>query len=107
MKRLAAIAPVLLLVSAVFAADTPASKVDITDYLFTPQGLTVPVGTKVTWVNHDEAPHTVVDVNNAFRSAALDTDDSFSFTFTTPGTFNYFCSLHPKMIGKVVVTDGK
>ena len=60
-------------------------------------------GTTVTWKNEDDIPHTVVSTTKAFRSKALDTDDSFSFTFTTPGTYEYFCSLHPHMVGTVVV----
>jgi len=57
----------------------------------------------VKWLNRDDIPHTVVETNKTFRSKALDTDDSFSFTFTTAGTFNYFCSLHPHMVGKIIV----
>jgi plastocyanin len=57
----------------------------------------------VRWTNHDDIPHTVVADDKTFKSKALDTDDAFSFTFTKPGTYNYFCSLHPKMTGKIVV----
>ena len=64
-------------------------------------------GTTVTWVNEDDTPHTVVsDDRKTFRSKPLDTDDRFSFTFTTPGTYGYFCSIHPHMTGKVVVKPG-
>jgi len=82
-------------------------KVDIKDHLFLPDTVTIVVGTKVTWVNHDQDPHTVVDRDKKFRSTALDTNDSFSYTFTEPGTYKYFCTLHPTMAGKVVVTAGK
>ena len=57
----------------------------------------------VTWTNHDDIPHTVVSVDKVFKSKVLDTDEKFSFTFSTPGTYPYFCSIHPKMTGKVVV----
>ena len=65
--------------------------------------LTVPVGTQVTWVNKDDVPHVVMSVGKIFKSKALDTDDKFSFTFQQAGTYEYFCSVHPKMTGKIVV----
>lgn len=67
--------------------------------------LTVSVGTTVTWTNRDDIPHTVVSTEDpkAFKSKALDTDEKFSFTFSKPGTYPYFCSIHPKMTGKVIV----
>jgi plastocyanin len=78
-------------------------QVNIDNFSFTPATLTVPVGAKVTWTNKDDVPHTVVSTNNAFtRSPALDTDDSFSYTFTKPGTYEYYCSVHPMMTGKIV-----
>ena len=80
-------------------------KVDIKEFMFGPKDLTVAVGTKVTWVNDDQIPHTVAETHKLFRSAALDTDDSFSWVFDTPGEFEYFCALHPQMIGKIVVTQ--
>jgi amicyanin len=80
-----------------------ASVVTIDNFTFTPPELTVAVGTTVKWLNHDDIPHTVVDKNKAFRSKALDTDDSYSFTFASAGTFDYFCSLHPHMQGKIIV----
>ncbi len=64
----------------------------------------VPLGSKVTWINRDEVPHTVRETHNLFRSAALDTGDTFSYTFTQPGTYDYYCSLHPQMVAKVIVT---
>lgn len=78
-------------------------KVDIKEFMFGPKDLNVAVGTKVTWVNDDQIPHTVSETHKAFRSGALDTNDSFSWVFNTPGEFEYFCVLHPQMIGKIVV----
>jgi plastocyanin len=77
--------------------------VTIDNFTFTPPELNVAIGTTVKWVNHDDIPHTVVEKNTTFRSKALDTDDSYSFTFKTAGTFDYFCGLHPHMVGKVIV----
>jgi plastocyanin len=71
--------------------------VNIDNFTFTAPELTVAVGTTVKWVNHDDIPHNIVDKNKAFRSKALDTDDSYSFTFASAGTFDYFCGLHPHM----------
>lgn len=86
------------------AAQEP-NEVVIDNFTFGPKDLTIPVGTTVKWVNHDDIPHTVVETSTsrAFRSKALDTDDSYSFTFASAGTFSYFCSLHPQMTGKIVV----
>ena len=75
----------------------------IDNFTFGPQAATVPAGTTVTWVNRDDIPHTVVAVDKSFRSKVLDTDEKFSFTFAKAGTFDYFCSIHPHMTGKVVV----
>ncbi|MGE8186607.1 cupredoxin domain-containing protein [Pseudomonas sp. NPDC086278] len=80
-------------------------KIDIKEFMFGPKDLTVAVGTKVTWVNDDQIPHTVAETHKAFRSGALDTNDSFSWVFNTPGEFEYFCALHPQMIGKIVVSQ--
>jgi len=79
--------------------------VTIKDFAYGPTPLTVPVGTKVTWDNKDEEPHTVVsaDAGQTFKSPALDTDDKFSFIFDKPGTYKYFCSIHPRMVGTVIV----
>ncbi len=86
-------------------AQTPAAAaVGIDNFTFNPQTLTVKAGTTVTWTNKDDIPHGIAVTNNAFkRSPALDTDDSFSFTFTTPGTYQYFCYVHPHMTGTIVV----
>jgi plastocyanin len=82
-------------------ADDAAVKID--NFTFTPKSVTVKAGTTVTWTNQDDIPHTVTSTNKQFRSKALDTDDKFTFTFSTPGTYDYFCSLHPKMTGTIVV----
>jgi amicyanin len=93
----------MLAVASVAAQDV-ADVITIDNFTFTPPELTVAVGTTVKWVNHDDIPHSVVNKDKVFRSkAALDTDDSYSFTFTSAGTFDYFCGLHPHMVGKVVV----
>jgi len=85
-------------------ADGPTGTVSIDNFSFAPQTLTVKAGTTVTWTNRDDIPHGIGSSNNAFKkSVALDTDDSFSFTFTTPGTYQYFCYLHPHMVGSIVV----
>ena len=73
------------------------------NFAFAPQRIVVKAGTTITWINADDAPHTVVSTAKLFRSSALDTTDKFSFTFATPGTYEYFCSLHPHMTGTVVV----
>jgi len=79
-------------------------EVKIDNFAFTPQELTVAAGTTVEWVNRDDIPHVVVsDDKKTFKSNALDTDEKFSYTFTKPGTYPYFCSIHPKMTGKVIV----
>jgi amicyanin len=77
--------------------------VTIDNFTFTAPELTVAVGTTVKWVNHDDIPHNVVNKDKVFRSKALDTDDSYSFTFASAGTYDYFCGLHPHMQGKIVV----
>jgi plastocyanin len=78
--------------------------VSIDNFTFTPQTLTVKASTTVTWTNKDDIPHGIASDNNAFaKSKALDTDVSYSFTFTTPGTYKYFCYVHPRMTGMIVV----
>jgi plastocyanin len=78
-------------------------EVKIDNFSFGPGTLTVPVGTTVTWTNRDDIPHTVVSTEGVFKSKVLDTDEKYSFTFSKAGTFPYFCSIHPKMTGNVVV----
>ncbi len=101
------IAIVLLAASpSVKANDQPAAgsaDVKIDNFSFGPQTLTVAVGTTVVWTNSDDIPHTVVSTDGVFKSKVRDTDEKFSYTFTKAGTYPYFCSVHPKMTGKVVV----
>jgi len=78
--------------------------VKISNFTFGPKAVTVKVGQTITWTNEDDIPHTVVATDKSFRSKVLDTGQSFSFTFAKPGQFAYFCSLHPMMTGKIVVT---
>lgn len=78
------------------------AEVKIDNFSFGP-AITVAAGTTVTWTNHDDIPHTVVSDDKLFKSKVLDTDEKFSYTFGKPGTYPYFCSVHPKMTGKVVV----
>ena len=85
-----------------FAA-APGAAVTIDNFNFSPMTLTVAAGSTVTWTNHDDIPHTVRAVDGSFHSKAMDTDDSYSFTFAKPGVYSYFCSVHPKMVGKVIV----
>ena len=77
--------------------------VKIDNFVFGPQTITVPVGTTVTWTNSDDIPHTAVSTDGVFKSKVMDTDEKFSYTFTNAGTYSYYCSIHPKMTGKVVV----
>ena len=103
--RILAFSATVLLVtaSAGHAADT---EVKIDNFTYNPQQITVKAGTTVTWVNHDDIPHTVTSKTGVFKSKALDTDDKFSFTFATPGSYPYFCALHPHMTGTIVVEAG-
>lgn len=79
------------------------AEVLVDNFTFGPQSITVPINTTVTWVNRDDIPHVIVSTDGVFRSKALDTDDKYSFTFTKAGTYPYFCGIHPKMVGKIVV----
>ena len=101
--------PALTLGFLILSASAGAEDQSITiqNYTFSPNKLTVVAGTKVTWVNHDQVPHTVVEKDKKFRSSALDTNDSYSFTFNTPGVYQYFCTIHPTMTGTITVTLGK
>jgi plastocyanin len=90
--------------AAVPAASADPVRVTISDFAFTPRVITIPVGTAVTWINKDDEPHAVVATEDRiFKSPALDTDESFAFTFMKPGKYEYFCSLHPHMTGTIVV----
>jgi plastocyanin len=84
-------------------APAAVAEVEIDQFAFVPQRITVKAGTTVTWINEDDAPHTIASSSKLFKSKALDTGDKFSFTFTAPGTYAYFCSVHPHMTGTVVV----
>lgn len=81
------------------------AEVTIDNFSFGPVAVTVSVGTTVTWTNRDDIPHTVVSTEKVFKSKVLDTDEKFSYAFTKAGEYQYFCSIHPKMTGKVVVTN--
>ncbi|HEV2676075.1 MAG TPA: cupredoxin family copper-binding protein [Aliidongia sp.] len=96
---------VLLNSSVVSLAWAEDAQVNIDNFSFAPAQLTVAAGTKITWANRDDIPHTIVDAGEprTFKSPALDTGDAFSYVFSTPGTYHYFCSLHPHMQGTVVV----
>ncbi len=96
---------ILLGSGVISAAPAEDAKVNIDNFSFSPAQITVAAGTKVVWANRDDIPHTVTDAGEprAFKSAALDTGDPFSFVFSAPGTYHYFCSLHPHMQGTVVV----
>ena len=88
------------------ATDAPAgsaAEVKIDNFAFTPGMITVKAGTQVTWINHDDIPHTVDSTEGKFKSSAMDTHDKFQFRFTEPGEYQFYCRLHPKMTGKVVV----
>ena len=86
------------------AAGPPTADVKIDNFNFTPATLTVKVGTQITWTNNDDIPHTVVSEDHTtFKSKVLDTGEKFTYTATKPGTYSYFCSIHPKMTGKLLV----
>jgi plastocyanin len=95
-----AAATLLLLVSGAHAEDY---KLTIKDFMFMPMALTIAPGDTVTWVNDDGEPHTVVSLDGAFRSQALDEKDHFTHAFSQAGTFRYLCSIHPKMVGTITV----
>jgi plastocyanin len=80
-----------------------AAGIKIDNFVFGPQTITVPVGATVTWTNSDDIPHTAVSTDGVFKSKVLDTDEKFSYTFTKPGTYAYYCTIHPKMTGTVIV----
>jgi plastocyanin len=93
-------------VPAAAPTDGKTVEVAISNFTFTPNELTIAPGTTVKWVNHDDIPHLVAEKALAFKSQALDTNDSFTFTFTKPGDVEYFCVLHPHMTGKITVKAG-
>jgi plastocyanin len=79
------------------------TEIRVDNFTFAPDTLTVPVNSTVTWVNKDDIPHVIASNDGVFKSKALDTDQKYSYTFTKAGTYPYYCSIHPKMVGKVVV----
>jgi plastocyanin len=86
------------------AADPPDSnRIVVKDFMFTPNSLTIKAGSSVTWANMDDEPHNVVSDAGLFRSGAMDTNESFSFKFDKPGTYHFTCSIHPRMVGTIVV----
>ena len=102
--KVLALGATMMLVAGANPARAANIEVKIDNFVFNPQQVTVHAGDTVTWVNHDDIPHTVVAKDKGFRSKALDTDDRYSFTFASAGTYDYFCGLHPHMTGKIVVT---
>jgi plastocyanin len=92
---------------AVVAAAASPATIDIDNFAFTPATLTVTAGTTVNWKNDDDSPHRIGDKDGTFKSAALDTDDTFSHTFAAPGEYPYICTIHPYMVGKIVVKPVK
>jgi plastocyanin len=91
-----------LLAFGAVAAQDATNVITIDNFTFSPKELTVAVGTTIKWVNHDDIPHTVVEKQTTFRSKLLDTDDAYSYTFTSAGAFDYFCGLHPHMVGQII-----
>jgi plastocyanin len=89
--------------AAPLAATADADRILIRQFMFQPTTLTIKAGATVTWLNQDEEPHTVVSASGLFRSAALDTNEQFSFTFRKPGSYPFVCSIHPQMIGTIIV----
>jgi plastocyanin len=108
LAAVALIATVLLLAGSpnATANDQPSAanvQVQIDNFSFGPQTVTVPVGATVTWTNHDDTPHTIVSTEGVFKSKVRDTDEKFSYSFTKAGKYPYYCSVHPKMTGQVIV----
>jgi plastocyanin len=93
----------LAAIGAAAAAGPSATAISIDNFTFSPPTMTVAAGTTITWTNNDDIPHTVRAVDGSFHSKAMDSDDRYSFTFAKPGVYSYFCSIHPKMVGKVIV----
>ncbi|HMH88959.1 MAG TPA: cupredoxin domain-containing protein [Steroidobacteraceae bacterium] len=85
------------------AAQAAQPQIEVKDFMFAPTTLTVNSGEQVTWLNKDDEPHTVVSDTGLFRSSAMDTNESFSFKFDKPGTYHFTCSIHPRMVGTIVV----
>ena len=91
-------------ISTASSAQTPdPNRIVVKEFMFTPNSVTVKAGSTVTWANMDDEPHTVVSDTGLFRSGAMDTSESFSFKFDKPGTYHFTCSIHPRMVGTIVV----
>jgi plastocyanin len=89
--------------AAIVAAGAEVTEVKIDNFSFGPQTITVPAGTQVRWTNHDDIPHNAVSEDKLFKSTTLDTDQQFTYTFDKPGTYKYYCTIHPRMTGTIVV----
>jgi plastocyanin len=87
------------------ASNAGSYTITIKDFMFAPRNLTIPVGTKVTWTNKDEEPHKVAEANSSFTSQPLDTDEGFTYEFNAPGKYEYFCTIHPRMTGTIIVEN--
>ena len=85
------------------AAPTEVTQINVDNFTFSPEMATLPVNGTVTWTNKDDVPHVIASSDGVFRSKGLDTDDHYSFKFTKPGVYSYYCSMHPKMTGKIIV----
>lgn len=99
----AATASMTLLLAGGVSFAAPAANVVIDNFTYSPMVLTISAGATVTWTNRDDIPHTIRAVDGSFHSPPLDTDEHYSFTFAKPGVYSYFCSIHPKMVAKVIV----
>ena len=104
-RRSALLGITIFLTCLTSAPATPAGapQIAMKDFKFAPLTLTVKAGTAVTWVNKDNEPHTVVSDTGAFRSNAIDTNETFVVTFDKPGTYRFLCTIHPKMMGTIAV----
>jgi plastocyanin len=103
LRAAAATGGALLMMAPRWLPAAESAAIIIANFAFAPTDLTVAAGATVTWTNHDDIPHTVTSADGAFKSPALDTDESFSFTFARSGRYRYFCQLHPHMVGTVTV----
>ena len=104
MSKLCLLAMLWMTALVATAADAPEpNRIVVKDFMFMPNSLTIKAGSSVTWANLDDEPHTVVSDAGLFRSGAMDTNESFSFKFDKPGTYHFTCSIHPRMVGTIVV----
>jgi plastocyanin len=103
MKLLARALCLSLIAAASVSAADAAHTIVVKSFMFTPMTMTVKAGTKITWTNQDEEPHTISSDEGVFRSPAIDTDESYSYQFDKPGTYHYTCTIHPRMVGTITV----